>query len=196
MTRPLCPTCNARPVAVNCHHSETTYYRRQCDACLRIGKKLKPKAPAWAISGYKKKERCELCNFKAKHIKQLFVYHVDGNLKNTNAFNPLPASVYANPANATVVSFDSFNASRNFRDPDNLKNQNGVVFFPGSTALYKSRTTLVGGFGVSGDGVDQDDVVTVAGQNSFEPLAANQADAYFVASVRLPYQKYNRNPRL
>jgi uncharacterized protein GlcG (DUF336 family) len=116
--------------------------------------------------------------------------------ENTNAFNPLPASVYANPANATVVSFDSFNASRNFRDPDNLKNQNGVVFFPGSTALYKSRTTLVGGFGVSGDGVDQDDVVTVAGQNSFEPLAANQADAYFVASVRLPYQKYNRNPRL
>ena len=87
MTRPLCPTCNARPVAVNCHHGEHTYYRRQCDACLRIGKKLKPKAPAWAISGYKKKERCELCNFKAKHVKQLFVYHVDGNLKNTNAFN-------------------------------------------------------------------------------------------------------------
>ena len=87
MTRPLCPTCNARPVAVNCHHGDTTYYRRQCDACLRIGKKLKPKPPAWAQSGYKKKERCELCNFKAKHVKQLFVYHVDGNLKNTNAFN-------------------------------------------------------------------------------------------------------------
>jgi uncharacterized protein GlcG (DUF336 family) len=116
--------------------------------------------------------------------------------ENTNALNPLPASVYANPANATVVSFDSFNAARNFRDPDNLKNQNGVVFFPGSTALYKSQTTLVGGFGASGDGVDQDDVVTVAGQTGFEPLAANQADAYFVASVRLPYQKYNRNPRL
>jgi uncharacterized protein GlcG (DUF336 family) len=109
---------------------------------------------------------------------------------------PLPAAVYANPATATVVSFDSFNAARNFRDPDDLKNQNGVVFFPGSSALFKSKTTLVGGFGVSGDGVDQDDVVTVAGQKGFEPLSANQADAYFVASVRLPYQKYNRNPRL
>jgi hypothetical protein len=109
---------------------------------------------------------------------------------------PLPASVYADPAKATVVSFDSFNPARNFRDPDNLENQNGVVFFPGSSALYKSKTTLVGGFGVSGDGVDQDDVVTVAGQQGFEPLSANQADAYFVASVRLPYQKYNRNPTL
>ncbi|MFN7732779.1 MAG: hypothetical protein ACK5OB_12805, partial [Pirellula sp.] len=109
---------------------------------------------------------------------------------------PLPASVYANPATATVVSFDSFNPARNFRDPDNLENQNGVVFFPGSSALFKSKTTLVGGFGVSGDGVDQDDVVTVAGQQGFEPLSANQADAYFVASVRLPYQKYNRNPTL
>lgn len=55
------------------------------------------------------------------------------NIANT----PLPASVYADPANATVVSFDAFNASRNFRDPLNLKNQNGIVFFPGSTALYR-----------------------------------------------------------
>lgn len=116
--------------------------------------------------------------------------------ENADPKMPLPASVYASPATATVVSFDSFNAARNFRDPDDLKNQNGVVFFPGSSALFKSKTTLVGGFGVSGDGVDQDDVVTVAGQKGFEPLSANQADAYFVASVRLPYQKYNRNPTL
>jgi uncharacterized protein GlcG (DUF336 family) len=116
--------------------------------------------------------------------------------ENLDPSNPLPASIYANPSSASVVSFDAFNASRNFRDPDHLKNQNGVVFFPGSSALYQSSTTLVGGFGVSGDGVDQDDVVTVAGQLGFEPLAANQADAYFVAGVRLPYQKFNRNPTL
>jgi uncharacterized protein GlcG (DUF336 family) len=119
-----------------------------------------------------------------------------GTAENTDPNNPLPASVYSNPATASVVSFDSFNASRNFRNPDNLKNQNGVVFFPGSSALYKSKSILVGGFGVSGDGVDQDDVVTVAGQVGFEPLAANQADAFFAAGVRLPYQKYNRSPRL
>lgn len=87
MIRPVCPTCSARPVAINCYSGEQVYYRRQCDACLRRGKKLKAKPPAWAQSGYSKKERCELCNFKAKHTKQLTVYHVDGNLKNTNPFN-------------------------------------------------------------------------------------------------------------
>jgi uncharacterized protein GlcG (DUF336 family) len=112
---------------------------------------------------------------------------------------PLAASIYADPANATVVSFDAFNASRNFRDPLNLKNQNGIVFFPGSTALYKksagqSSPSLVGGFGVSGDGVDQDDVVTSVGELSLTAPASIRADQYFVSGVRLPYQKGNRNP--
>ena len=38
-------------------------------------------------------------------------------------------------------------------------NKSGVVFFPGAVGLYKNGT-LVGGLGVSGDGVDQDDFVT------------------------------------
>ena len=42
-------------------------------------------------------------------------------------------------------------------NPDpNGPNQNGIVFFPGSVPLYKNGV-LVGGLGVSGDGVDQDD---------------------------------------
>ena len=36
-------------------------------------------------------------------------------------------------------------------------NQSGVVFFPGSVPLYRNGV-LVGGLGVSGDGVDQDDL--------------------------------------
>ena len=40
--------------------------------------------------------------------------------------------------------------------------KNGIVFFPGSAPLYRNGT-LVGGLGVSGDGVEQDDVVTAAG---------------------------------
>ena len=108
--------------------------------------------------------------------------------------NPLPASVYGS-STATVLSFDSFNASRNFRDPANLSNQNGIVFFPGSTPIYKGTSkTLVGGFGVSGDGVDQDDVVTVAGQVGYTPPNPLRADQFFVAGVRLPFQKFNRNP--
>lgn len=115
--------------------------------------------------------------------------------ENTGA--ALPASVYASNT-ATVLSFDSFNASRNFRDPRNIQRQNGIVFFPGSSALYdevSGAKALVGGLGVSGDGVDQDDVVTVGAQQGFQAPYALRADQFVVAGVRLPYQNFNRNPR-
>ncbi len=114
--------------------------------------------------------------------------------ENIDPLHPLPASVYSGNS-ASVLAFDAFNAARNFRDPANLANQNGIVFFPGSTPIYKNSGMLVGGFGVSGDGVDQDDVVTAAGQIGFEADEAIRADQYFVQGVRLPYQKFNRNPR-
>lgn len=72
-------------------------------------------------------------------------------------------------------------------------NQNGVVFFPGSTPLYKGRT-LVGGLGISGDGVEQDDVVSSGGAQGFLPPPAIRADQVFIRGVRLPYFKFNRNP--
>lgn len=72
-------------------------------------------------------------------------------------------------------------------------NQNGVVFFPGSLPLYKNGV-LVGGLGVSGDGVDQDDFVTHAGATGFEAPAAIRADQVQIDGVRLPYQKFPRNP--
>ncbi len=103
-----------------------------------------------------------------------------------------PDKPIVKPSN--VVAFDAFNASRSFRDPLNLANQNGIVFFPGSSALYKNSSVLVGGFGVSGDGVDQDDVVTTAGELSLTAPISKRADQYYVANVRLPYQKFNRNP--
>ena len=117
--------------------------------------------------------------------------------ENTNPNAALPASIYASNT-ATVHSFDSFNASRNFRDPRNIKRQNGVVFFPGSSALYddvSGAKKLVGGLGISGDGVDQDDVVTVGAQHGFQAPDALRADQFTVAGVRLPYQNFNRNPR-
>lgn len=85
--RPMCPTCNARLVAINCKKNDITYYRKQCDSCLRKGKKLKPKPPAWALSGYKKKPHCEKCGFVAKHQEQLQVFYVDGKLNNNNWAN-------------------------------------------------------------------------------------------------------------
>ena len=69
----------------------------------------------------------------------------------------------------------------------------GIVFFPGSTGLYR-RTTLVGGLGVSGDGVDQDDFVTSAGAAGFQAPDTIRADQILVQGVRLPYYKFPRNP--
>jgi len=72
-------------------------------------------------------------------------------------------------------------------------NQNGIVFFPGSLALYKNGT-LVGGLGISGDGVDQDDFVAAGGAAGFEAPAGIRADQVMLRGVRLPYLKFPRNP--
>jgi uncharacterized protein GlcG (DUF336 family) len=71
--------------------------------------------------------------------------------------------------------------------------KSGVVFFPGSAGLYRNGA-LVGGLGVSGDGVDQDDFVTNAGTKGFEAPASIRADQVVVDGVRLPYFKFPRNP--
>ena len=72
-------------------------------------------------------------------------------------------------------------------------NQNGIVFFPGSEGLYRNGT-LVGGLGISGDGVDQDDYVTHGGASGWEPPAAIRADQIVINNVRLPYLVFPRNP--
>lgn len=46
--------------------------------------------------------------------------------------------------------------------------RNGIITFPGGVALYKNGR-LVGGIGVSGDGVDQDEAVAFAGAAGFLP---------------------------
>lgn len=88
LKRDLCPICNENLVAVNYIKDDVTHYRNSCAPCIRKGRKLKAVRPGWLKAGYKKKERCEVCNFRAKlPAKQLFVYHADGNLKNCNLFN-------------------------------------------------------------------------------------------------------------
>jgi uncharacterized protein GlcG (DUF336 family) len=76
--------------------------------------------------------------------------------------------------------------------PPNI-NKSGIVFFPGSAGLYRNGA-LVGGLGVSGDGVDQDDYVTSGGTKGFEAPANIRADQISINGVRLPYFKFPRNP--
>jgi uncharacterized protein GlcG (DUF336 family) len=116
----------------------------------------------------------------------------------TNKGPPLPASAFQ-----SVLGYDSFNPNTNFRDPFNKDNQNGVVFFPGSAPLYKDltgaglRNQLVGGFGVSGDGVFQDDDVTSVASIAYAPpRTISRADQVKVRGVRLPFFKFNRNPHV
>lgn len=72
-------------------------------------------------------------------------------------------------------------------------NQNGIVFFAGSTPLYRG-TTLVGGLGVSGDGIEQDDYVTYFGAGPFLPPQNIWADRIVIDGVRLPMFKFPRHP--
>ena len=72
---------------------------------------------------------------------------------------------------------------------------NGIQIFPGSVPLYKNGV-LVGAIGISGDGVDQDDLIAAAGANGFSPPAGIRSDQIFVRSVRLPFLKFPRSPNL
>ena len=72
-------------------------------------------------------------------------------------------------------------------------NNSGIVFFPGSTGLYRNGA-LIGGLGVSGDGVDQDDYVASGAAAEFQAPANIRADQIFIRGARLPYFKFPRNP--
>ena len=82
------------------------------------------------------------------------------------------------------------------QDPNNVANQSGIVFFPGSIGIYAGGT-LVGGLGVSGDGVEQDDLVTAAGVTpDFVAPPSIRADRVLIGGVRLPFFKFPRNPEI
>jgi len=84
LKRDLCPKCNKNLVAVNYISGGVRHYRNKCASCIRKDNKIKEPVPLWARTGYRKKERCEVCGFKAKTLRQMFVYYIDGNLKNNN----------------------------------------------------------------------------------------------------------------
>jgi uncharacterized protein GlcG (DUF336 family) len=70
---------------------------------------------------------------------------------------------------------------------------NQVTIFPGGFPLYRGGV-LIGAIGVSGDGVDQDDIIAAAGCNNFLAPSNITADNFLYLGARLPYAKFPVNP--
>ena len=94
-----------------------------------------------------------------------------------NATNPLNGASYTN---APAIN-------------PNLPN--GITIFPGGFPLYRNGV-LIGAIGVSGDGIDQDDIVSASGAALFPAPPAIRADHSVHRGARLPYAKFPRNPAL
>jgi uncharacterized protein GlcG (DUF336 family) len=69
----------------------------------------------------------------------------------------------------------------------------GIQIFAGSVPIYKNGV-LVGAVGISGDGIDQDDVIASTGSVGFEAPMNIRADQLTPRGVRLPYVKFPRHP--
>jgi len=54
----------------------------------------------------------------------------------------------------------------------------------------------VGGIGISGDGVDQDDIIAFTGSSGFEAPTNIRADTVNVRGTNLPYVVLPRHPNL
>ncbi|MGH7186778.1 MAG: heme-binding protein, partial [Pseudomonadota bacterium] len=81
---------------------------------------------------------------------------------------------------------------------------NGLQIFPGGVPIYRGGQ-LVGGIGVSGDGVDQDDLVAFLGLHEASAIlggaignapAALRSDAFTAAGTRLRYVNCPQAPFL
>lgn len=72
---------------------------------------------------------------------------------------------------------------------------NGITIFPGGFPLYRNGV-LIGAIGVSGDGIEQDDIISAMGSSLFPAPEAIRADRTQYRGARLPYAKFPRNPAL
>jgi uncharacterized protein GlcG (DUF336 family) len=79
--------------------------------------------------------------------------------------------------------------------PPNPNFPNGITIFPGGFPLYRNGQ-LIGAIGISGDGVDQDDIVGASGTQPFLAPIPIRSDEFFFKGARLPYAKFPRDPVL
>jgi uncharacterized protein GlcG (DUF336 family) len=67
--------------------------------------------------------------------------------------------------------------------PPDGRFRNGITVFPGGLPLYRNGT-LVGAVGVSGDGVDQDDIVAFSASDGFRPTEGMRCDSLGAGALR------------
>ncbi len=72
---------------------------------------------------------------------------------------------------------------------------NGMQIFSGGFPLYRNGV-LVGGIGISGDGIDQDNIIGFMGSVGFEAPPGIRSDTVTVRGARLPYSVFPRHPNL
>jgi len=94
---------------------------------------------------------------------------------------------HCNPSEITVPTNPKF--------PPDQTLPNGITIFPGAFPLYRNGV-LVGAIGVSGDGVDQDDLAGAAGCHDFLAPFGIRSDEFFIRGARLPYAKFPRDPAI
>src|SRR3954454_11364820 len=70
---------------------------------------------------------------------------------------------------------------------------NGITMLPGLSSLHRNGQ-LIGAIGISGDGVDQDDIVGASGTHDFLAPFSIRADQFAYLGARLPYAKFPRDP--
>ncbi|MCD6048942.1 MAG: hypothetical protein K0Q55_345 [Verrucomicrobia bacterium] len=109
-------------------------------------------------------------------------------------FSLFPQNV-TNPLNGAVVTTDAGPVP----GAPNGNLPNGITIFAGGVPLYRNGV-LIGAIGVSGDGIDQDDLVAAAGAAAlngiFLPPEAIRGDRTIHRGARLPFVKFPRNPAL
>jgi uncharacterized protein GlcG (DUF336 family) len=107
------------------------------------------------------------------------------------SFSLVPVGVM-NPLNGAVVKMTP-TGDLNLPTAFNAQLRNGMTIFPGGFPLYRNGV-LIGAIGVSGDGVDQDDLIAATGGAKFLSPDPIRADRFAYRGARLPYAKFPRNP--
>ncbi len=132
---------------------------------------------------------------------------IGGTANPNQAFDPNNPSLFVNPGNTLPGPLYNLAIQNQLpaqfqrwgNSPADPGYQNGLTFFPGSVPLYKADINgvpqLVGALGVSGDGVEQNDLIAFEGGQGFEPPPELRIDNFEFDGVRLPYLKFPETPR-